>query len=91
MPYRRLFVAALAALCLLVFVPSDTSAAPSLASAMRADLGRNPTGWKHKWCAHYLRQVMDRLGYHAAYKRTDARAISFLRLKHIHRTSEPLR
>jgi hypothetical protein len=53
----------------------------SLVTAMRRDLGKNPTGWKNRWCAVYLRDKLRQVGHHAAAKKTDNRAISFLKLK----------
>lgn len=63
----------------LVITPAHSS---DLVTSMRGDLGTNPTGWHRQWCAHYLRVVLDRLGYHEAARHTDNRAASFLRLKH---------
>jgi hypothetical protein len=37
-------------------------APPDLVAAMKVDLGRNPTGWGHLWCARYLNMVLARLG-----------------------------
>jgi len=33
-----------------------------VALAMRYD-GKNPTGWSHNWCAHYLDMVLQEAGY----------------------------
>ena len=40
---------------------SDTTNA-LVALAMRYD-GKNPTGWSHNWCAHYLDVVLQEAGY----------------------------
>jgi uncharacterized protein (TIGR02594 family) len=39
-----------------------TTRMASLIAAMRADLGRNPTGWRHVWCARYLNMKLQELG-----------------------------
>jgi hypothetical protein len=41
--------------------PPDTSNT-LVALAMRYD-GKNPTGWSHNWCAHYLDMVLQEAGY----------------------------
>jgi hypothetical protein len=40
---------------------ADT-ANPLVALAMRYE-GKNPTGWSHNWCAHYLDMVLQEAGY----------------------------
>jgi uncharacterized protein (TIGR02594 family) len=49
----------------------------SLIAAMRADLGRNPTGWRHVWCARYLNMKLHELGLRGT---GSNEARSFLRL-----------
>jgi len=41
-------------------LPDTTNALVAL--AMRYD-GKNPTGWSHNWCAHYLDMVLEEAGY----------------------------
>jgi hypothetical protein len=41
-------------------LPDITNALVAL--AMRYD-GKNPTGWSHNWCAHYLDMVLQEAGY----------------------------
>src|SRR5262249_51615551 len=40
---------------------ADT-AHPLVSLAMRYD-GKNPTGWSHNWCAHYLDMILQEAGY----------------------------
>jgi hypothetical protein len=41
--------------------PPDT-ANPLVALAMSYE-GKNPTGWSHNWCAHYLNMILQEAGY----------------------------
>jgi hypothetical protein len=41
---------------------SPDTANALVALAMRYD-GKNPTGWSHNWCAHYLDMVLQEAGY----------------------------
>ena len=41
---------------------SPDTANPLVALAMRYD-GKNPTGWSHNWCAHYLNMILQEAGY----------------------------
>ena len=38
------------------------TANPLVALAMSYD-GKNPTGWSHNWCAHYLNMILQEAGY----------------------------
>lgn len=82
--FHRLILAAIAAVCVMVGVEGDNGldarASTALVASVRADIGTNPTGWKNRWCAVYLRAELKALGFHRAAKKVDARAISFLKL-----------
>lgn len=81
---HRPLLAAIAAACLVAVLGSAAPAVASTAllASVRADIGTNPTGWKKLWCAVYLKEELKDLGYHSAAKKVDARARSFLKLKH---------
>lgn len=53
--------------------------AGSLISSMRSEMGTNPTGWRNRWCAYYLRTKLPA----TVASKVDNRAISFLNLRRV--------
>lgn len=48
----------LIAAILITAVPAQGVADPAWLNRALSDIGTNPTGWSHKWCAKWLHQVM---------------------------------